>query len=364
MLAQELGPATNLSATVNVTVYINDVNDNSPIFDQSEYKVQLPENVTVGTRVVQVHAEDVDTLNGGRVRYTQILGYLNTSLNLDPATGIITIATSNHGFDREQMPEYHLYVVARDDDGAGNRAEVPLIIQLIDVNDETPTFEKTLYEFILTPDLRDFTAPAYIKAIDNDAEPPNNVVRYEIIHGNYENKFALNEFTGRLTLREPLARIEKAPNKRRRRQALQNQQQSDNDIYVLTARAFDLGVPVRWSTCTIRIYPPESRQRTVTFVVPGSNPDKQKTEDTLVTITGGRVIIQDMRPYTGQSIPPDSQDLGGNSKDKTLVVATVLYDSNSVVDIQEIQNKISKNGTYQGIIIRDDSAAVSSTDFY
>lgn len=61
---------------------------------------------------------------GGKVRYTQILGYLNTSLNLDPETGIIMVSTDNHGFDREVMPEYHLYVEARDMEGTGNRAQV------------------------------------------------------------------------------------------------------------------------------------------------------------------------------------------------------------------------------------------------
>jgi hypothetical protein len=123
-LAQELGPATNLSAIVNVTVFIVDKNDNPPIFAETEYRVELPENMTAGTRVVQVHADDVDTGIGGRIRYTQILGYLNTSLNLDASSGIITVATDGHGFDREKMPEYHLYVEARDDDGIGNRAEV------------------------------------------------------------------------------------------------------------------------------------------------------------------------------------------------------------------------------------------------
>lgn len=71
-----------------------------------------------------MHATDVDTGMGGRVRYTQILGYLNTSLNLDPLTGVITVTTDKHGFDRELMPEYHLYVEARDDDGMGNAAQV------------------------------------------------------------------------------------------------------------------------------------------------------------------------------------------------------------------------------------------------
>jgi hypothetical protein len=87
--------------------------------------------MTAGTRVVQVHADDVDTGMGGRIRYTQILGYLNTSLNLDAASGIITVSTNNHGFDREKMPEYHLYVEARDDDGIGNRAEVGKVLKVI-----------------------------------------------------------------------------------------------------------------------------------------------------------------------------------------------------------------------------------------
>lgn len=66
----------------------------------------------------------MDTGLGGRIRYSAILGYLNTSLNLNPENGLITISTNNHGFDREQMPEYRLYVEARDNDGMGNSAQV------------------------------------------------------------------------------------------------------------------------------------------------------------------------------------------------------------------------------------------------
>lgn len=36
-----------------------------------------------------------------------------------------------------------------------------------------------------------------LKAIDRDAEAPNNVVRYEIINGNYNNRFTLNPETGK-----------------------------------------------------------------------------------------------------------------------------------------------------------------------
>lgn len=69
------------------------------------------------------------------------------------------------------------------------------------------------------------------------------------------------------------------------------------DTIVLTIRAYDLGVPVMFSTATIRIYPPESKTRTVTFVVPGRNPDRTETQNTLSALTGGRVIIQDIRDH-------------------------------------------------------------------
>lgn len=271
-----------------MTVFINDVNDNPPVFSQPSYSAELPENMTAGTRVVQVHADDLDTGAGGKVRYTSIQGYLNTSLNLDAETGLITVSTDNHGFDREQMAEYHFYVEARDDNGSGNVAQVPLILKVSDVNDEMPIFEKSLYEFVLTPDLRNFTSPAFIRAIDGDAEPPNNVVRYEIVQGNYDNKIKVNEVTGQVTLRAPLLKMDPMD-------------ANSMTEYSLRVRAFDLGAPVQFSEATVRIYPPESRARTIQFVVPNydyNNP--KKTEDVLAEITGGKVTIVEVKPYTGQ----------------------------------------------------------------
>lgn len=226
--------------------------------------------------------------------------------------------------------------------------QVPLVIQLLDVNDEAPIFEKALYEFILTTDLRNFTIPAYIKAIDNDAEEPNNIVRYEIIHGNYENKFILNEITGQLMLREPLV-------KRNKRQ---ENKKADMDVFVLTARAFDLGVPVRFSTTTVRIYPPESRTRAVSFLIPGYTPDRQKLEATLSDLTGGRVVIQDIKPYTGNLnsvINP-----GNRREEKSMVTATVIYDSDTVVDVAEIQKRLMQ-GSDQGIVVHEDAVRINKT---
>ncbi|RVE52966.1 hypothetical protein evm_002443 [Chilo suppressalis] len=341
IMAQELGPATNLSATANVTVYLNDVNDNPPVFLAQSYEVELPENVTAGTRVEQVQADDVDTGAFGKIQYTAILGYLNTSLYLDPLTGVISVATNNHGFDREAMPDLHFLVEARDNDGVGLRVTVPLIIKLLDVNDNPPEFERSLYEFVLSPSLNNFTSTAFVKAVDKDAEPPNNIVRYEIIQGNNDEKFAINTETGELYLLQALKRTKKQNVPRQKRQ-LDSQQESE--VFSLTVRAYDLGVPSLSSTTNVKIYPPESKTRTMSFIVPGANPDRQKLEEVLSTLSGGKVTIIEIKPYKGDN---GATDLIGqeSSQEKSEVIAIVRMSGNSAINVAKLQEQLAKNMT-------------------
>ncbi|XP_068632307.1 cadherin-86C [Battus philenor] len=340
ILAQELGPATNLSATTNVTVYLNDVNDNPPIFLELSYEVELPENVSAGTKVVQVAADDVDTGQYGKIQFTAILGYLNTSLHLDPNTGLITVATDNHGFDREAMPDLHFLVEARDNDGIGLRVTVPLIIKLLDVNDNPPEFERTLYEFVLSPSLNNFTSAAFVKAVDKDAEPPNNVVRYEIMDGNSEGKFSIDEVTGELRLLEPLKRTKKQNVERRKRKV---DDEEESEVFVLTIRAYDLGVPSLSSSTTVKIYPPESKTRTMSFIVPGSNPDRKKLEEILSTLSGGKINIIEIKPYKGNE--NSATDIQASSQEKSEVIAVVRMSGNTAINVAKLQEQLAKNMT-------------------
>lgn len=103
---------TRTSARASVVVYLDDVNDNAPRFTRAEYDVQLPENATAGVRVTTVEAVDPDTGLFGSVRYTAVLGFKNSSLVLDPATGVIVVSNDNHGFDREESAgkqQVHVY---------------------------------------------------------------------------------------------------------------------------------------------------------------------------------------------------------------------------------------------------------------
>ncbi|XP_015187616.1 PREDICTED: cadherin-86C [Polistes dominula] len=389
IVAQEVGPATNLSTSVPVTIYLRDVNDNPPIFEQDSYEVTLSENVTAGTRVVQVHATDKDTGDFGNIQYTRIIGQGSEAFTMDPDRGLITVAMGS-SLDREIAPRLELSIEARDENGQGNRGVVPLIVNLLDVNDNVPIFEKSIYIFFLNSDLTNFTSPAMIKATDADAEPPNNVIRYEIIHGNYENKFHLNEITGELILRSPLTRVRRKKQSATEKLASKSQKElhrddtkesilktitttatnlkmsklfkrslfknellkrirkkradDDNALYTLTARAYDLGVPHLSSLTQIRITSGRAAEdRIVTFVLPEENPDPIKTAKTLATITGARVTVQEIRPYVGINL---TSDMPSDAK-KSIVVARVEK-STSFVDIEKIRETLAANGV--GII--------------
>lgn len=65
--------------------------------------------------------------------------------------------------DREMAAQLQLTINARDENGKGNTGIAPLIVNLLDVNDNAPIFEKGVYEFALNSDLTNFSTPAIIK---------------------------------------------------------------------------------------------------------------------------------------------------------------------------------------------------------
>ena len=59
-----------LKSTMKLDIHVQDVNDNAPIFDKSEYNVALSESHLQGTPLLTIHAEDKDSGKNGRVTYS------------------------------------------------------------------------------------------------------------------------------------------------------------------------------------------------------------------------------------------------------------------------------------------------------
>lgn len=106
-----------------------------------------------------------------------------------------------------------------------------------------------------------------------------------------------------------LAALKRTKKQNVHRQKRQNPDE-ESEVFVLTIRAYDMGVPSLSSTTTVKIYPPESKTRTMSFIVLGANPDRQKLEEVLSTLSGGKVNIVEIKPYKGNG---SATDLGGQS---------------------------------------------------
>ncbi|KAF3838496.1 hypothetical protein F7725_010264 [Dissostichus mawsoni] len=129
----------NLSSTAILQVTISDVNDNRPVFKDTELEVSVPENAPMGTSVAQLHASDADLGSNAQIHFTfsnQISASTKRHFSIDSSTGLITVRQS---LDREVTPVHKLIVLASDGSSTPSRATV--IVNVTDVNDNVPSID-------------------------------------------------------------------------------------------------------------------------------------------------------------------------------------------------------------------------------
>lgn len=131
-----------LSSTMDVTMVVLDVNDNTPSFSQNIYDIEIEENTLTGTDVIQVYATDADEGTNGQIRFSISGGNANTDFRIDSVTGAISVARQ---LDREARSSYSLLVQASDRGSSPRMDQATVNIVLLDVNDCAPIFELSPY---------------------------------------------------------------------------------------------------------------------------------------------------------------------------------------------------------------------------
>lgn len=163
------------SATVTITLM--DANDNSPVFENDQYLIQVPENARNETAVFSLVAYDADSGEYGKLSYA-MKGYGSERFIVEKDTGQIRIGMCKGGcLDYETVPNYSFTYEAQD--GGGKVSSVNLFIQVVDVNDNAPKFTKDNYLVDLMEDASEFASPVFVKATDIDGPSQGNgKVRY------------------------------------------------------------------------------------------------------------------------------------------------------------------------------------------
>ncbi|KAM4697236.1 protocadherin-16 [Discoglossus pictus] len=213
-------------SSVTARIFLSDRNDHVPLFI-SPPVAWLSEDLPVGSAALHVLAQDPDLGENGRVGYQLTGGNEEGRFHLNPSTGALSLVRL---LDREETAEYNLTVVALDNGSPRLSATQTLSISLLDVNDETPTFEKTQYEATVLENQPPGVTVLTIKAVDRDLGPSGRIT-YGGVTG---EEFSLDSDTGILTTKIQLDREVK-------------------ELYTLTVYARDHGSPPRVAEVGVQI---------------------------------------------------------------------------------------------------------------
>ncbi|NXP78781.1 CAD23 protein, partial [Ramphastos sulfuratus] len=229
-----------------VKINLINENDNRPVFSKALYNISLFENTTVGTTVLQVHATDNDVGIYGKVNY--FFSDDPDHFSLDKDTGVILLTAR---LDFETTQRYTLTVIARD--GGGEETTGRVRINVLDVNDNVPTFQKEAYLGALRENEPSVTQVVRLRASDEDS-PPNNQITYSIVHASaFFDYFdiTVSEGYGVISVNHPL-----------------DYEQVANGVIYLMVMAKDAGNPPLNSTVPVTIEVFDENDNPPTFSKP------------------------------------------------------------------------------------------------
>uniref|UniRef100_A0ACB8FQD8 Cadherin EGF LAG seven-pass G-type receptor 1 n=1 Tax=Sphaerodactylus townsendi TaxID=933632 RepID=A0ACB8FQD8_9SAUR len=155
------------SATVTVHIMVEDENDNSPQFSEKRYLVQIPEDTTINSQVLQVQASDRDRGSNAQVHYSIVSGNLKGQFYIHSFSGSIDLINP---LDYETIREYNLRIKAQD---GGRPPQINssgmVSIQVLDVNDNAPIFVSTPFQATVLENVPLGYSVLHIQAVDADS---------------------------------------------------------------------------------------------------------------------------------------------------------------------------------------------------
>ncbi|ETE68948.1 Protocadherin Fat 3, partial [Ophiophagus hannah] len=187
-----------LSSEVLVNIYVTDMNDNPPIFNQLIYESYVSELAPRGHFVTCVQASDADSSDFDRLEYSILSGNDRTSFVMDTKSGIITL--SNHR--KQRMESMYSLNVSVSDGLFTSTAQVH--IQILGANLYSPVFTQSIYVAEVRENAVPGTRVIHVKATDGDSGIYGQI-SYSIINDFAKDRFVIDN-KGQILTTEKLDR--------------------------------------------------------------------------------------------------------------------------------------------------------------
>nr|XP_040030902.1 protocadherin gamma-A4-like isoform X39 [Gasterosteus aculeatus aculeatus] len=185
-----------------LSLQVQDINDNAPIFPKDVIKLEITESAVKGARYRINAAHDADI--GKNAIESYILGQ-NPHFVFNSQT---TDAVSKYGelvldkeLDREEQQEIKLLLTAVDGGSPQRSGTVLIHVVVLDANDNAPVFTQAVYEATVPENSVINTPVITLSASDKD-DGVNGEVTYEFSRMSNKSRklFSINEKTGEISL--------------------------------------------------------------------------------------------------------------------------------------------------------------------
>ncbi|KAG8014658.1 Protocadherin-16, partial [Nibea albiflora] len=171
-----------LSSTATVSVLVEDVNDNEPVFQQQLYNVSIPEHSDIGSCFLQVVATDADSPEFGTLLYSLSDGFdkqdKHPLFKIHPQTGELCVSQD---IDRDSGHTAHDILIKAEDPG-GLSAQTYVHIEVEDLNDNAPVFNPDEYTMSISSHAQPGTEILNVIATDRDSGRFGQVT-YDVLPG-------------------------------------------------------------------------------------------------------------------------------------------------------------------------------------
>ncbi|XP_039181763.1 protocadherin alpha-5-like [Crotalus tigris] len=183
-----------------VEVEIKDINDNAPVFSAREQILSIAELITAsGAQFPLEGASDADIGTNALLTYKLSLNeYFIVEQKTDEKFNKPLAIVLKKPLDREESPVHHLVLTATDGGEPKLTGTVQLVINVLDVNDNPPVFNPSIYKVKLLENAAVGTLVIKVNATDLD-EGMNKEIYYSFTNHvplNFQKIFSINSNTG------------------------------------------------------------------------------------------------------------------------------------------------------------------------
>ncbi|KAM4621346.1 protocadherin alpha-8-like [Polymixia lowei] len=178
--------AAPLKTDKSVRVKIVDLNDNAPEIEVTSFSDAVAEDCRPGTTIALISVNDLDSGRNGKVMcfISEVVPFTLTPSLQDNMYALVTKST----LDREKQDRFDLTIVAKDAGEPVLSSVKAIRIVVSDVNDNSPEFSLSPYNFYITENNPPGASVFSVTASDKD-EGDNALISYHIQRdGSDDNK--------------------------------------------------------------------------------------------------------------------------------------------------------------------------------